>query len=115
MFRKLGAFFEAFKKGQELANAATWKNRTIAVNVLVAFLGALVTLAGVFGFDLKLEASDLEAVATGVVALVGIVNTVMHLVTSAKVGVGKLPADGGSVSGGGGEPADLATGGDVAR
>ena len=60
-------FFELFKQGKEVANAAAWKNGTISVNAVAGVLGA--------------------------VAVVGIVNAVMHVITSKKVG---LPSNGGN-------------------
>lgn len=77
-------FFSAFRKGQELINADTWKNRTILLNVLVAFITALASIAKGFGYDIPI---DSEAIGGGIVAVFALVNAVMQIVTSKRVGL----------------------------
>lgn len=84
-------FFELFKQGKEVANAAAWKNGTISVNAVAGVLGAVAAIAGGFGYDFNLSEETLQQAAA--VAVVGIVNTVMHVITSKKVG---LPSNGGN-------------------
>ena len=86
-------FFELFKQGKEVANAAAWKNGTISVNAVAGVLGAVAAIAGGFGYDFNLSEETLQQAAAGVVAVVGIVNAVMHVITSKKVG---LPSNGGN-------------------
>lgn len=81
------AFFTAFQQGRQLTNSATWKNRTLLTNALVAFLGALVLIAQGFGYDLQLTQETIANLAAGIAAFVTVGNSVMHLVTSAKVGL----------------------------
>lgn len=85
-------FFELFKQGKEVANSAAWKNGTISVNAVAGVLGAVAAIAGGFGYDFNLSEETLQQAAAGAVAVVGIVNAVMHVVTSKKVG---LPSNGG--------------------
>lgn len=90
MIQAFQAFFTLFKQGKQLTNSATWKNRTIATNSLVAVLGAAVAIAKGFGYDLHLDEQTVSALGAGIAAAVCVVNSVMHVITSAKVG---LPAD----------------------
>jgi len=86
-FKSIPAFLELFKEGREIDNSATWKNRTIATNAVVALLGTLVVIGKNFGYDLQLDPETLTNLGGGVVALVAVVNGIMHVVTSSKVGV----------------------------
>ena len=84
---KIADVIAAFRSGSELANAATWKNRTLAVNAIVALLSALLAIAAAIGYRLDVTREDLEALAAGLAALVAIGNSIMHIVTSARVGL----------------------------
>lgn len=77
-------FFNAFRKGQELANPETWKNRTILLNALVALIAALGAIAKGFGYDVPV---DSEAIGGGVVGVFALINGVMQIVTSKRVGL----------------------------
>jgi hypothetical protein len=77
-------FFNAFRKGQELANTETWKNGTILLNALVAFIAALGAIAKGFGYDVPV---DSQAIGGGIVGIVALVNGVMQIVTSKRVGL----------------------------
>jgi hypothetical protein len=91
-------FFELFKEGKEVADPATWKNRTIATNVVLALIGTVLGLAKAFGYPLSLDDDTIQNLAAGIVAAVGVVNAVMHVITSTKVG---LPANSGTTNGNG--------------
>lgn len=97
--------FSLFRQGRELSNAATWKNRTIAINALVGVFSAVVAIAKALGFDLGLDQRTLEDAAAGVFALLCIANAVMHAVTSARAGLpskpGPQPAEPGQPGPGG--------------
>lgn len=86
----LGDFLSAFRAGKELANATIWKNRTLAGNALVALFSALLAIAAGFGYRIDADRETLEALAAGVAAAVAVINSIMHVVTSARVG---LPAE----------------------
>jgi len=77
-------FFNALRKGQELVDSETWKNRTILLNALVAFLAALGAIAKGFGYDVPI---DSQAIGGGIVAVFALVNGVMQIVTSKRVGM----------------------------
>lgn len=84
---KLQAFLNLFRKGKEVANPAAWKNGTIAVNTVVAFLAAVLGIGKVFGYGIELPDEVLEQAAIGIIAFAGVGNTVVHIVTSKKVGL----------------------------
>lgn len=76
---KLKAFFTLFNKGEELINADKWKNGQITVTILVPFISAALVLGGV-----DIDAETIAAAAGGVIA---IVNIVLTIITSKKVGL----------------------------
>lgn len=94
--------FTAFQQGKELTNAATWKNRTVAVNTLVAFFAAVLAIAKALGYPIDIDHQTLENLATGIVAGVGVFNAIMHVVTSARIGLPTL-GDAAGTAGPGGE------------
>lgn len=87
MIQEFAAFFTLFRQGKELANAAAWKNRTIATNSVVAVLGAMLAIAKGFGYDIPLSNETIQALGAGIVAAVGAFNAVMHVISSSKVGL----------------------------
>jgi len=91
--KSIPAFLELFKEGKELTNAATWKNRTITANVVVAFLGTLLVIAKNAGHDIQIDQETLANLGAGIVAAVAAVNAVMHSITDKRVG---LSSDSGS-------------------
>ena len=106
--KALPAFWDLFKEGKELGNAATWQNRTVAANSCVALLGTGLVIAKAFGADIKIDQETLANLGAGIVALVAAVNAVMHTITSSRVG---LPSNGigGAGAGGaadGGQPSE---------
>lgn len=80
-----------FHEGKELANAAAWKNKTNAANQLVIVFGGAIGIAKVMGYDIQVDDQTLSQVAVGIAAAVALVNNVIHVVTSTKIGV-KPPA-----------------------
>jgi hypothetical protein len=87
MIQEFQAFFTLFQQGKSLTDSGTWKNRTVAMNTLVAVLGAGTVVAKGFGYDLSLDSETVHNLAAGVVAAVTIANSVMHVITSDKVGL----------------------------
>ena len=84
----------AFRKGQEVANPETWKNAQVAINTISALLAAVLAIAKGLGYNLPITEVQLDALAAGIVALVGVFNTVATVVSTKKVGL--PPADGAS-------------------
>ena len=85
----IGDFMQAFQKGKQLANSATWKNRQLAAGALVTFFGAFLSIAKAVGYDIPIDQDTLVAFCGGIAALYGVFNAIVTATTSAKVG---LPA-----------------------
>lgn len=90
MMARILAIWALFRKGEEVADSAKWKNGTISINALAAVVLAFGALAASFGLDLGLNDAMAAQIGGGVLA-VG--NVIMHVITSKKVG---LPDRGGS-------------------
>ena len=83
---KLAALFNLFRKGDAVSNPADWKNGAIGIMALVPLLLAIDRVATAFGYPLGLDGKTAADIATGIVAVVGVLS---HLATSDKIG---LPA-----------------------
>ena len=92
MIPQFQAFFTLFQQGKSLANAATWKNRTVAANSIVALLGAATVIAKGFGYDFHVDQDTLTALGGGIAAAVAVANSVMHVISSDKVGLPAKPS-----------------------
>lgn len=95
MIREFGAFVTLFQQGKEITNAKAWKNGQMTAN-LVGLLGALLVIAGGFGYDIHIDEAVLQSLAAGIVAAYCVLNTVLSVITSKKVG---LPSKGDPTSG----------------
>lgn len=102
MWNQLGAFWRLFQKGQAVANPEAWKKGQIGVTVLAPFLLAITESARALGYDIPLTTEQAVAIAGGVIA---VVNVVLTVTTTEKVGFGGTPAPepdrGGSILGDG--------------
>lgn len=87
---KLGAFLNLFRKGVVISDAALWKQRQVTATVLGSLIMAVVGVLNAYGYDLPIDNETALAIAGGVL---GIVNTVLTLTTSDKVGYGRKPED----------------------
>lgn len=87
MFEKLGSFINLFRKGSEVANVEKWKTGGISIAALAAALLALVSFGNSFGLHLQVTADQINGIATGIIAIVGVV---LPLITSKRAGL--LPA-----------------------
>ena len=81
---KLFAAAKAVNQGESLKDPATWKNRTILMNVFLSFLALIPMFA-----KIDISQSDMNAIAYGFVTIAGVANTYMTAATSDKVGIGK--------------------------
>lgn len=79
---RIFAIIEVLYRGKELANAETWKHRQAILGVLVALLPAAAIAGGV-----DLADADVQAIAAGVAALAGCVQSYLAVATSARVGL----------------------------
>jgi len=87
MFEFIKNVWNLLRKGEEVANAEAWKNGTIKVSALTAFLVAAVKLTKGTAYEIPLDEQSVEAFAAAVLT---IASTVMHIITSKKAGI--LPA-----------------------
>ena len=85
MLEKILAVFSLFRKGQEIDDAEKWKQGSINASLVSAFLLTLVaTLNTFFGWHVQLDASTASVIATGLIALFGVV---FPIITSARAGL----------------------------
>ena len=93
MIKEFQAFFTVFKKGKMVANPEAWKTGQVTVN-LVALLSALAVIAAGFGYDLQLSQETIQSAGSGMVALFAIVNSIITVVSTEKIGVDGKPTKG---------------------
>ena len=86
--QKLLAVLALFRQGNVVANAAAWKNRQTTVTALGAFLLALLHVLKAFGVEIPVDEETANTIAAGVLCLV---NIVLTLVTTDKIGLPSKP------------------------
>lgn len=84
---KLAAFWNLFKQGQAIADAQKWKLHQISATMLAGFLLAVVNIAAVFGYAMPIDVEAANAIAAGIIA---VVNVVLTVITTEKVGITNL-------------------------
>lgn len=84
---KLSALLDVFRTGKEVSNVEAWKRGTINVNLVTAVLAALLALAKAFGLSLDLTYEQLGFVATALVAVVALANSLLTAATSTRAGL----------------------------
>lgn len=84
MFGKLGALWTLFRQGEQISDAAKWKNRQITATALAGVILAACALAKQFGYSVPLDMDSATAIGGGIVA---VVNIVLTIVTTDKVGL----------------------------
>ena len=90
-FSAIPAAFNVFRAGNEMKNAAAWKNAQLIGNVLIAG----VTLSRALGVNLPISDELLMEMAVGAAA---IVNGILTVTTSSKVGLQESEPPAPSVS-----------------
>lgn len=84
MIAKIKAAIALMKVGRSVADPAKWKARQITVTALTGAIWAAVQAAEAFGYAIPVDEAALDSVAVGVLALV---NWVLTLSTSEKIGM----------------------------
>lgn len=84
----LFALFDLFRKGSVVANPEAWKYGQITATVLGAFLWSVARTIDTFGYTLPLDQSQVDQLAAG---LLTVINVVLTVVTSDKVGLPARP------------------------
>ena len=72
----------ALRAGESLANPATWKNRQLRLNAVLAILYLLAKFLPV-----ELSDDELDAIADSIALIGGLVNSYLTVATSDKVGL----------------------------
>ena len=87
MFEKLGMFYNVFRQGQAVADAANLKNKQLLANALAVLLTTAVGAGKLYGYDFHLSPDDLNSIA-GVGAVVfGLFNAGATVASSNKIGL----------------------------
>jgi uncharacterized membrane protein len=84
MFKKAKTTLELFKAGKRVSDPAKWKARQIEASVLVAAIWAAVNAASAFGVEIPVDAETIDAAA---IAILSVVNVVLTVTTTNKIGV----------------------------
>lgn len=87
---KLKAMLQLFRQGSVVADPTKWKERQITATVLAGVILALVHLLSVFGVAIPLDMDTANAIAAGIIA---IVNVVLTVTTTDKIGLPAKPED----------------------
>lgn len=81
------AALTVFHEGQELENAAVWKNRQLLGNHLTTLLAAIIVIAEAAGYNVPLTPEQITIADGAIAALVGIVNSLLTIATSSRIGI----------------------------
>ena len=84
MIKKITASMTLLKKGKSVADPAKWKSRQITATVLTGIIWSAINAAEAFGYAIPVDAETVDAVAVGFLALI---NWLLTLSTSKKVGM----------------------------
>ena len=90
MIQGIGRLKEAMECGKELADPAGWKNKSVTANKLAVILAFALIVARVAGVDLPIDQETLDVGAAGLAGLLFLVNNVITLATSKKVGTNNV-------------------------
>lgn len=86
MIQGVGRLREAMECGKEIANPASWKNKSILANKIMIILSFGLVALKAFGVTLPISEEDLLVLATGLSCLLYFANIVITIITSKKVG-----------------------------
>lgn len=93
MFNRIKAIInlpEIFKQGKMVSNPEAWKKGQITAGVLAGFIGAIVTAARAFGYDLPLTDEEILTIGSAVVTVTGLFWTpAVTVATTDKIGISK--------------------------
>lgn len=83
MFKNIGKIFRALKQGESLTHASRWKNVQATTTALTAVLAAVILLVP----NLGLTDADIQALASGIAIIGGVISSYLTYATSRKVGL----------------------------
>jgi hypothetical protein len=84
MIKRAKAAYTLLQKGKAVSDPAKWKSRQITATAITGAIWAAVQAAEAFGYAIPVDETTVDSVAVGVLALV---NWVLTLSTSEKVGL----------------------------
>lgn len=84
MFSKINAAYKLLQKGRSVSDPEKWKKRQITATMITGVIWATIQVAETFGYAIPVDEATVDSVAVGVLALV---NWVLTLSTSEKVGM----------------------------
>jgi hypothetical protein len=88
VIRKIKAGMELMKAGKRVKDPAKWKARQIEASAIVAVLWGAVNSAAAFGVEIPVNAEIIDGLA---VAILSIVNVVLTVSTTNKIGLSDKP------------------------
>lgn len=83
----LGRLKESLECGKEVADPATWKNRSVTANKIAVVISFALVVAKISGYDLPVDDATIQMAAAGLAGVLAFVNIIVTLATSKKVGV----------------------------
>lgn len=84
MIKRAKAAYTLLQKGKAVADPAKWKSHQITATALTGVIWAALQVAEVFGYAIPVDEQTVDSIAVGILALV---NWVLTLSTSDKVGL----------------------------
>lgn len=84
MIKRAKAAYTLLQKGKVVSDPAKWKSRQITATALTGAIWAAIQAAEAFGYAIPVDETTVDSVAVGVLA---VVNWVLTLSTSEKVGM----------------------------
>ena len=88
MLKKIKAGMALMKAGRRVQDPAKWKARQIEASAIVAVLWAAVNSAAAFGVEVPVNAEIVDGLA---VAILAVVNVVLTVTTTNKIGLPDKP------------------------
>ena len=86
---KLFSLLGLFRQGVAVSDPKKWKERQITATVLAGVVLAVVNVLGAFGYALPIDTETANAIAAGIIA---IVNVILSITTTDKVGLPAKPS-----------------------
>lgn len=84
MIKRAKAAYTLLQKGKAVADPAKWKSHQITATALTGVIWAALQVAEVFGYAIPVDEQTVDSIAVGILALV---NWVLTLSTSEKIGL----------------------------
>lgn len=84
MIKKIKASMVLLKKGKAVADPKKWKTHQITATTLTAVIWAAFNAAAAWGYDVPIDEETVDAAALGIIA---VVNWLLTVSTSEKVGM----------------------------